>query len=95
MSLRKLDYIGICLMICGSTTAPVYYGFMCEESRFWGKVYLVQVWLFCFAALILTVLNRKGKNSKKANKLNAIAYLVAGYSTVPALYHLANSMEAG
>ena len=34
--LRCFDYSGICIMIGGSTTAPFYYGFMCDENRHWG-----------------------------------------------------------
>mmetsp|Transcript_27326 Transcript_27326/g.36561 ORF Transcript_27326/g.36561 Transcript_27326/m.36561 type:complete len:116 (+) Transcript_27326:1013-1360(+) len=39
--LQCMDFCGICIMICGSTTSPFYYGFMCEENWFWGQVYLV------------------------------------------------------
>lgn len=38
--LRMLDLCGICIMICGSTTPPFYYGFMCEESQYYGKLYI-------------------------------------------------------
>lgn len=80
--LMCLDYCGICLMICGSTTSPFYYGFMCEENWYWGKIYLVQVWTFCLIALITTLFS----NSKW---IKAIAYIIAGYSTTPGIIHLA------
>lgn len=91
--LRKLDLMGICAMICGSTTAPFYYGFMCSASSFWGNVYLSQVWLFCFVALFMTM--RNSSESASAKALNAFSYIVAGYSTVPGIYHLAYSMQQG
>ena len=80
--LQCMDFCGICLMICGSTTSPFYYGFMCEENWFWGKVYLGQVWTFCIIALICTL-------CLDSKWVNAIAYIIAGYSTVPGIWHLA------
>jgi len=80
--LRRFDFCGICIMICGSTTSPFYYGFMCEENQFWGKVYLIQVWSFCFIATIITI-------ACDNKYLNAAAFIVAGYSTLPGMIHLA------
>jgi len=83
--LRKYDYGGICIMICGSTTAPFYYGFMCDDSFFWGKVYMAQVYACCLFALYVTL----WKSAETANLwVNAISYIIAGYSTVPGIYHL-------
>lgn len=88
--LRCFDFVGICVMICGSTTAPFYYGFQCEASQFWGSFYLLQVWSLCLIAMFLT-LYYKDDPSKKM--LNAISYIVAGYSTVPGIIHLAYYTE--
>ena len=83
--LRCFDLIGICIMICGSTTAPFYYGFMCEENQ-WGFIYLAQVWTFCIIATILTLTYRNRPDKKW---IGAIAYIVAGYSTGPGMLQLA------
>ena len=77
-------------MIMGSCTAPFYYGFMCEESWFYGKIYLGQVYFFCFVALYVTLKASGGDNINMV--VNAISYLVAGYSTGPGIYHLSNYM---
>ena len=81
--LQCIDFCGICIMICGSTTSPFYYGFMCEENWFWGKVYLIQVWTFCIIALITTL-------CVDSKAINAISYIIAGYSTIPGMYHLSH-----
>ena len=80
-----MDFIGICIMICGSTTPPFYYGFMCDENRYWGWRYLIQVWSFSLIACLLTLVYRKDKEKQW---INALAYIVAGYSTVPGIIHL-------
>ena len=69
-------------MICGSTTAPFYYGFMCEENQYLGKIFLTQVWSFCIIALIATM-------CCTSKWVNAMAYIIAGYSTVPGIVYLA------
>ena len=79
--LQCVDFSGICIMICGSTTSPFYYSFMCEENWWYGRLYIGQVWSFCLIALILTLCN-------DSKWVNAVAYIVAGYSTVPAMLHL-------
>ena len=77
-------------MIMGSCTSPFYYGFMCEDSWFYGKLYLVQVYLCCLFALYATM---REVSSFGSLWLNAIAFIVAGYSTVPGCLHLAWYME--
>ena len=72
-------------MICGSTTPPFYYGFMCDENRFWGNLYLIQVYFFCFIATLLTLYLR---NDPTKYHINAAAYILAGYSTTPGIVHL-------
>ena len=69
-------------MICGSTTSPFYYGFMCEENWFWGQLHLSLVFCSCFLAVFVTL-------AFNSMKLNAIVYVVAAHSTIPGLVHLA------
>ena len=78
---------GICVMICASATPPVFYGFMCEDSQFYGTLFLAQIWLACFGALYVAL--RPAQKNFGNNYVIAIAYLVAGYSTAPALLYLA------
>ena len=89
--LRKFDMAGICVMICVSATPPVYYGFMCENSQFYGILFLAQIWLACLAALYVTM--RPAQKNFGNNWIIAVAYLVAGYSTAPALIYLAYYIE--
>ena len=85
--LRCFDLSGICIMICGSATPPMYYGMvMCEESRGWGHFYLKQVWGFCFLATALTLYNRRNIDNQW---MNAIAYILAGWMTAFGLIHMA------
>ena len=48
--LLQLDYFGIAVMISGSTVAPFYYGFMCEQGYY--LVYSGIVWFFCTLAAL-------------------------------------------
>lgn len=36
----RFDYAGICLMIAGSSTPPIYYSFACEQLESWRFFYL-------------------------------------------------------
>jgi len=89
--LRKYDYSGICIMIMGSSTAPFYYGFMCDDSFFYGKLYLIQVYACCLFALYVTLFQ---SSEKSRLWINAISYIIAGYSTAPGMLHLAYKSEA-
>jgi len=80
--LRRFDFVGIAIMISGSTTSPFYYGFMCEENWFWGQVYLCQVWGFCLVATVVTL-------TTDNKYVNAAAFIIAGYSTLFGMIHLA------
>ena len=77
-SLQKLDYAGIAVMIAGSATCPIYYGFPCPEVAAWRWLWLGLVWFFCLTALFLVYFP-----VKKKVWLNALAWNVAGYSTMP------------
>ena len=51
----KFDLIGICIMICGSSVAPIYYTFMCEDSLFWCKLWLYMIFTLTGSALLMTL----------------------------------------
>ena len=84
--LRCFDYAGIAGMICGSCTPAFYYGFMCDENRFWRYFYMGQVWIFCLAATYLTLRHRKDRSKKKQT---AATFLLAGWSCGIGGLHLA------
>ena len=63
---------------------------MCEEMHFWQILYLLQVWFFCIVATMTTFYYRYDMTKQW---LNAVAYLVAGYSTVPGIVHLSYYTE--
>jgi len=83
--LRCFDMVGICIMICGSSTPPFYYGFMCDSNRFWGCLYLALVWFSCLVATILAFYLRDRRDLKY---INAIAFVVAAHTCVPGAIHL-------
>jgi len=78
-------------MISGTCTSPFYYGFMCDESFFYAKLHLTFVYSSCLFALYVTM--RKSKEFGSL-WLNAVAYILAGYSTCPGLLHLGYKMKA-
>ena len=55
---------------------------MCEENWFWGQVYLCQVWGFCLVATVVTL-------TTDNKYVNAAAFIIAGYSTLFSMIHLA------
>ena len=83
VKLQKLDYTGIAVMISGCTFPPFYYGFYCNEMIFWRNLWIGQVWICCAIALLATYCPRI-----KSLWINAIAWLIAGYSVTPGLLHL-------
>lgn len=83
--LRKFDLAGICIMIMGSATPPLYYGFMCSEMIFWRNVYMTQIYITCLTALAIAM-HPSQKNFKNTWVL-ATAFIVAGLSTSIGLMH--------
>ena len=81
--LRRLDYAGIGILIGGSTIGCLYYGFACEEYAFWRWLWIGQVCLFCAIAVVVTLVPEQPNTV-----FSAIAFLIAGYSTVPGCLHL-------
>lgn len=49
----RFDYAGICLMIAGSSTPPIYYSFGCPQAEYFRNLYLVLIWGSCFVTLII------------------------------------------
>ena len=52
----KFDYAGICFMIAGSGTCPIYYSFACPELEDWRWFYLSILWGCCFITLVLMMI---------------------------------------
>ena len=95
--LRKFDLAGICVCIMGGATPPFYYGYMCEEDRFLGRIFLGQVWFFCLIALFVTMMGSGDDNgffTRHRKCIAAFAYIIAGWSSAPGgfymLYHKQN-----
>ena len=78
---RSYDMAGISAMIMCSATPPFYYGMMCHS---WGMIWLYQVWFFAIIAFVIAI-----KPSLAFGKkwVLALAFIVAGYSTVPGMIH--------
>jgi adiponectin receptor len=70
-------------MIAGSCTSPFYYGLMCQEMAFWRWLWLGQIWFFCIAAAFVVIVP-----AKKRAWLNAVAFILASFSSIPGLLHL-------
>lgn len=79
-----MDLAGICIMIMSSSTAPFYYGLMCHE---WGLIWLVQVWVVCLIAFAIVMLPTF--QDFKYKWVLSLAFIIAGYSTVPGMLHAA------
>ena len=48
----RFDYAGICIMIAGSSTAPIYYGFACPQLMYWRYIYLCMIYSMCTISAI-------------------------------------------
>jgi hypothetical protein len=71
-------------MISGSCVAPFYYGLMCEKLYFF--IYTSIVCFFCTIA-VLAIMNPELMNSK-SNWETALAFILAGLSTLPGVVHM-------
>ena len=83
---RKFDYAGISIMIAGNSTPMIYYGFMCPQTTFYRNLYLGAIWIIAIIALVLVF----SPNSHNLKWLKVVVFLFAGWSTVPAIWHLNN-----
>jgi len=57
-----LDLAGISIMIAGSSTPPLYYGFYCEEDTFNRRASLSLVWIANMASLCYVLFPYKFKS---------------------------------
>ena len=80
----KVDYVGIAIMISGSTFAPFYYGLICEQHNF--LLYSGIVLFFCFLAAV-AIMSQSYWNSEAA-WISALAFIIAGLSTIPGLVYM-------
>ena len=71
-------------MIAGSCTPPYYYGFMCDQMQGWRWLWLAQVWICSLAALACVLIPAIAK----IQWVKALAWVIAGYSTLPGFIHL-------
>jgi len=91
---RSLDFAGITIIIMGSTTPPMYYGMFCEQLTFWRNLWLGLVYACCLIALSVS-LNPKVINDRaESGKILAIAFVIAGLSTLPGILFAAFMVEA-
>ena len=88
--LLKYDLAGISFMIMGSCTPPYYYGFSCDESWWYGRFYIAQVYACCLMALVATLFKDScGKLPQNfRRKFQLASFLFAGWSTVPGCLHM-------
>ena len=70
-------------MIGGTSFANLYYGFACEQMVFWRWLWIGQMCLCSGVAIFITL-----SPTIRSEKLNAIAFIVAGWSVVPGALHL-------
>ena len=78
-------------MISGSATSPIFYTFTCEESFFWVKFWLGQIWFFCGLASLITVT----QSANKSTCLFATVYITAVFLTMPCALHATYGMAEG
>jgi predicted membrane channel-forming protein YqfA (hemolysin III family) len=77
--------VGVSVMIAGSYSAPLYYGFMCKEN--WRYIWLGLVWSFnTLAAILITLTDTSGK-------VKAVTFVLAAFSGLPPLIHLNYNMD--
>jgi len=82
----KFDYAGICLMIAGSSTPPIYYAFACQQLQQWRFFYLGLIYFLCSLTLILMMLpyfDRDDMSSYRAG-----LYLLTGLSALFPVTHI-------
>jgi adiponectin receptor len=84
---RKFDLVGIVLQIMGSQVPASYYIFYCEATRHYFWRYTSFSWTLCIIAGVLVMLP-EGLKGKKSHYLCALAFLIAGWSTSPAIVHM-------
>ena len=84
-NLAKFDYVGIVIMIAGSSTPPIYYCFYCEELAIERYVFSSFMALTCTLTYIVILTPKY--DSAEYIKLRGSLFVACGLSTVvPCLY---------
>ena len=96
--LAKLDYAGICILICGSTMPANVYYFACNGSLctitlkiyilVWRQVFIVTITTFCTICFFIAILpSFDGPNGRK---LRGILFALTGVSAALPMVFLFN-----
>lgn len=88
----KFDYAGICLMIAGSSTPPIYYAFACPQLRPWGWFYLGMIYAFSSITLICMMIPYFDRDDMHA--VRAKLYMVTGLSAIIPVTHIILFIDA-
>lgn len=88
--LVRFDYAGICLMIAGSGTSPIFYSFACEELREWRVFYLAFLWGFC----TLTMIALMSPIFDKHDFLRATVFSSSALFNLVPIFHISTKIEA-
>lgn len=88
--LLRFDYVGIAVMISGSSVPPFYYTMMCEPLQF--HFYSAIVWACTSAAAILIMNPNLMQN--KHTWINATVFITAGFSPIFGLIFILNLAES-
>ena len=82
----RFDYAGICLMIAGSSTSPIYYSFGCSDLEGWRKFYLAFIYIVCgFTLFILMIPKFDGDNY---NAFRGILFIFTALSALFPIGHI-------
>lgn len=82
--LLRLDYAGICFLICGSTYPLTYYGFYCDQTMMWTYLGINST-----AAIIIFVISLMDFiHTPKYFTLKSIMYAALGLFSATPLFHL-------
>lgn len=87
----KFDYAGICLMIAGSSTPPIYYAFSCPELRQWSLFYLGLVYTFSFITLCLIMIPYFDRDD--LHWMRATMYVMTGFVNLFPVSHIVLYVE--
>ena len=83
----RFDYAGICFMIAGSATPPVYYSFACEQQYFWRTMYLTVIYGFGITLFFMMMLPYFDQDHLVALRFGL--FLAFGLSCLIPLFHAA------
>ena len=86
--LTKLDLAGITIMIAGSCTPPIYYGFYCDESAKLRNTYLALVWVTNTLALLYIMSPYKFKSHTMQQSVQFLSFFLGGSSVILPVTHM-------